>query len=85
MEVNGIVHRNMQAMGFDCKPGLKKFKKPVLILQGTEDIIPVEVAQRTHDIIPNSELILMEKCAHYGWLEARETYFGAIRRFLESV
>lgn len=85
MTVNGIVHRNMQAIHFDCKPGLSKFMKPVLILQGTEDIIPVEVAQRTHNIIPNSELVLMKECAHYGWLEARDQYFEAIRNFLKKV
>jgi len=85
MMVNGIVHRNMQAMGFDCEPGLMKFKKPVLILQGTEDIIPVEVALKTNEIIPNSELLLMKECAHYGWLEAKEQYFGAIKRFLVQV
>lgn len=82
MDVNGIVHRNMQAINFDCKPGLRKFRKPVLILHGTEDIIPVEIAKKTHEIIPNSELVLMEECAHYGWLEQPEVYFGAIRNFI---
>ena len=85
MTVNEIVHRNMRDINFDCKPGLRKFKKPVLILQGTEDIIPVEVAKKTHEILPNSVLILMEECAHYGWLEARDQYFGAIRNFLKKV
>lgn len=85
MEVNGIVHRNMQAMGFDCKPGLRNFKKPVLILHGTEDIIPIEIAERTHQILENSELVLLEKCAHYGWLEQKEVYFKAIRNFLKKV
>ncbi|NVK83434.1 MAG: alpha/beta fold hydrolase [Cytophagia bacterium] len=85
MTVNEIVHRNMRNINFDCKPELRKFKKPVLILQGTEDIIPVEIAQRTHDIIPNSELVLMDECAHYGWLEAREIYFEAIQSFFKKV
>lgn len=85
MTVNDIVHRNMRNINFDCKPELRKFKKPVLILQGTEDIIPVDIAQKTHEILPNSELVLMEECAHYGWLEAREIYFKAIRSFLKKV
>lgn len=85
MTVNEIVHRNMRNINFDCKPELRKFKKPVLILQGTEDIIPVEIAQRTHDIIPNSELVLMDECAHYGWLEARGIYFEAIQSFFKKV
>lgn len=85
MTVNNIVHRNMRNINFDCKPELKKFKKPVLILQGTEDIIPVGIAKKTHEILPNSELVLMEECAHYGWLEARNQYFEAIKDFFNRV
>lgn len=85
MQVNGIVHQNMQAIGFNCKPGLRSFKKPVLILHGTEDIIPVEIAKRTHETIPNSDLVLLEKSAHYGWLEQKELYFAAVRNFFKRL
>lgn len=85
MTVNDIVHRNMRNINFDCKPELRKFKKPVLILQGTEDIIPVDIAKKTHQILANSELVLMEECAHYGWLEARGIYFEAIQSFFKKV
>lgn len=85
MTVNEIVHRNLRDISFDCKPELRTFKKPVLILQGTEDIIPVEIAKKTHETLPNSELVLMEECAHYGWLEQRKIYFRAIRDFFKRV
>lgn len=85
MTVNAIVHRNMRNINFDCKAELRKFKKPVLILQGTEDIIPVDIAKKTHETLPNSELVLMEECAHYGWLEQKEIYFLSIRDFFNVV
>ncbi|WP_420387346.1 alpha/beta fold hydrolase [Roseivirga sp.] len=85
MEVNGLVHNNMRSMPFDCKPALRNFQKPVLILQGTEDILPLEIARNTHAILPNSKLVWLEECAHYGWLEKRETYFSEISMFLDQV
>ncbi|WP_229838668.1 alpha/beta fold hydrolase [Roseivirga thermotolerans] len=85
MEVNGIIHRNMQSMGFDCKPGLQNFSQPVLILQGTNDIIPKSIAEKTHALLPHSKLVLLNNCGHYGWLEQPETYFNEIRSFLSNL
>lgn len=85
MEVNSLVHNDMRSIPFDCKPALRNFQKPVLILQGTDDILPLEIAKSTHATLPNSKLVWLEECAHYGWLEKRETYFSEIRMFLDRV
>jgi proline iminopeptidase len=74
----------MQKMNFDCKPKLKTFKNPVLIIQGKEDVISNEIGEIAHKAIPNSKLILLEHSRHYGWLDAREKYFGDINSFLKS-
>jgi proline iminopeptidase len=84
MALNGLLWSDMQKMSFDCKEKLKSFKNPVLIIQGKEDIISNEIGELAHKTLPNSKLIFLEHSKHYGWLDARETYFGTIESFLKS-
>ncbi|MEO8515891.1 MAG: alpha/beta hydrolase, partial [Flavobacterium sp.] len=63
---------------------LKSFQKPVLIIQGKQDIISNEIGELAKKTFPNSKLILLENSKHYGWLDAEEKYFGSIDDFLKS-
>lgn len=83
MEINGLVHRNMQAVNFDCKPALKNYTKPVLIIQGAHDIIPLELAEKTHKLFSNSTLVILDKSAHYGWIEQPKLYFESVFKLLK--
>ncbi len=84
MQINGLVHRDMQNIKFDCKPALKNYKNPVLIIQGVHDIIPLELAEKTHKLFRNSTLVILENSAHYGWLEEPELYFKSIQELLQK-
>ncbi|MFX1456331.1 MAG: alpha/beta fold hydrolase [Promethearchaeota archaeon] len=47
------------------KPKLKSVKVPTLIIHGSEDpLLPVEGGKDTHDAIPGSELLIIEKMGH---------------------
>lgn len=82
--INGLLWADMQKMNFDCKAKLKNFKNPVLIIQGKQDVISNEIGEIGHKAYPNSKLILLENCKHYGWLDAREKYFSEVNSFLKS-
>ena len=82
--INGLLWQDMQKINFDCAAKLKSFKNPVLIIQGKEDVISNQIGELTQKTIPNSKLILLENCRHYGWLDAKEKYFGEINSFLKS-
>lgn len=82
--INGLVFQNLRAIQFDCAEQLRHFQRPTLIIQGKEDIITVETAEYAHKILPNSRLVLLEKCAHYGWLDKEAEYFTAVRQFLRG-
>ncbi|MBF4508220.1 alpha/beta fold hydrolase [Flavobacterium sp. JLP] len=81
--INSLLWDDMQKINFDCSAKLKNFKNPVLIIQGKEDVISNEIGELAHKTIPNSKLILLEHCRHYGWLDAKEKYFGEINSFLK--
>ena len=83
-EINLLVIQNLFKLKYDCSQKFKNFHKPVLIFQGENDIITVETAQAIEKAFPNSKLVLLKNCAHYGWLDAPEVYFSNIKTFLNS-
>ncbi|MDR5589898.1 alpha/beta hydrolase [Christiangramia sp. SM2212] len=83
-EINGDVWRNMRANNFDLVSQMKNFKKPVLIMHGDRDPVPIDIAQFAKRTIPNSELVIMENCGHYGWLDTPEIYLTEVKQFLKD-
>ncbi|WP_298223251.1 alpha/beta fold hydrolase [Flavobacterium sp.] len=83
-EINTLVIQNLFKLKYDCSKKFKDFTKPVLIFQGENDIITVETAMEIEKAFPNSKLVLMKNCGHYGWLDAPEVYFSNIKSFLNS-
>lgn len=83
-EINSLVIENLQKIKFDCSKNFKNFKNPVLVIQGENDIISTETAKEIKDAFPNSSLKLLNNCAHYGWLDAKEIYLNSIEEFLRK-
>lgn len=83
-EINRLVFQDLRKINFDCANSFKNFKKPVLVLQGKNDIITTETAQEIAKAFPNSKLILLDNCGHYGWLDAKENYLRSINQFLKD-
>ncbi len=85
MQINEIVFQDLIKIKFDCKPILRKFKAPVLILQGRQDIIAPEIAKTAHKTLRNSRLVMLDNCSHYGWLDQKEQYMREVNRFMASL
>lgn len=82
--INGLVWQNLRDIQYDTKQALQSFAKPVLILHGAQDVIGTDIAQTAHEVLPNSRLIILERCRHYGWLDRPKTYFAEIEAFLQN-
>lgn len=83
-EINALVFESLQKIDFDCTNKFKNFTQPVLVLQGKNDIITTDTAQEIANTFPNSKLVLMDNCGHYGWLDAKEVYLNSIEKFLKQ-
>lgn len=83
-DVNGLVIENLHKIGYDCAKSFSTFKQPVLVLQGRNDIIKITTAEAIANAFPNSKLVLMDHCAHYGWLDTPQVYLNAVKSFLNS-
>jgi proline iminopeptidase len=80
--INGLVWQDLDKIKFDCTPNLKSFNKPVLIIQGKEDVISLQTAEYEHKIFKNSKLFIVDHCVHYGWLDNPQEYFKEVNLFL---
>lgn len=85
MRINRLVWNDMTGINFDCKSELKSFFKPVLILQGEQDILPSSIALTADAVFPNSSLFFLKDCGHYGWLDQKEEYLTRIKDFLSTI
>ena len=80
--VRGAVYADLERIEYDLLDELGELEVPALILHGRQDLLGERVPLQTHGALPASELVWLEECAHYPWLDAPEAYFGAIERFL---
>jgi proline iminopeptidase len=82
-QINQLVWDDLRRIQFDCAAKLKSCKQPVLLIQGKQDIIKAETAERAKRIFAHSKLVLMDHCGHYGWLDNPKVYFKEIGAFLK--
>lgn len=85
LSLNRLVWQDLIRIQYDCKPKLGSFDKPVLIIQGKNDIIREDLAYTADSVFSNSKLVFLDSCGHYGWLDQPDEYFSTIFRFLEKV
>lgn len=83
-EVNLLVYQDMRKNGLNLTKKMQSFEKPVLIIHGANDIVNPKVARHADKTFPDSKLLMLDKCAHYGWLEKPDIYFDTIYDFLEA-
>ncbi|UII23393.1 alpha/beta fold hydrolase [Fulvivirga ligni] len=82
--LNGLVWQDLRRINYDCKEQLKNFQGPVLIIQGQQDVVSMELAEIAEGTLPNSEVVILPECGHYGWLDQEAKYFSAIASFLDT-
>ena len=83
--VNSLVYKDLYKTNFDCKEKLRTFSKPVLIIQGRQDIVGEAPALKAKQLLPNSKLVFINECVHYGWLDQKEKFMKELDNFLGSL
>lgn len=82
--INQLVWQDLRKIEFDCTDKLSTFNKPVLIIQGKQDIVEERTARKEQHAFKNSKLILLDNCVHYGWLDRPDEYFFQLNKFIQS-
>jgi proline iminopeptidase len=65
-------------------PSLKKLSVPTFIIHGKQDIVPVWTAQEIKHAIPQSEIVVLDHCDHFPYIEQPSPFFSELNKFLKS-
>lgn len=69
----------------DDRAHLGSLTVPTLVLVGRHDVIcGVRWAEELHELIPGSELVVLEDSGHFGHLEEPEAFAKAVTAFVEA-
>jgi proline iminopeptidase len=80
LQVNTLLFTDM-AKGYDSRPGLRQLDRPVLIVQGHQDPVGDKTAEDIHAAIKSSELVYLNQCGHFPWLEQPEALLRTMTEF----
>jgi len=83
-QITGLVYKDLFKIKFTCRETLKDFAKPVLIIQGRQDITGDGIAYEAHLILRNSKMVFINKSGHYSWWEQSEQYKSEVEKFIAS-
>ena len=75
--INQLLWDDLRKIKFNCFYQLRSFAKPVLIIQGKQDIVNPQTAELSHKAFKNSRIVFIDHCIHYGWLDNETDYFKA--------
>jgi 2-hydroxy-6-oxonona-2,4-dienedioate hydrolase len=74
------------AVRHNLEDSLHKILVPTLLVWGVQDAVtPLWVGEKFHELIPNSELVMVEKCGHAPMMERPDFFNSALEDFLHRV
>jgi proline iminopeptidase len=79
------MNKDKSFLSYDLHQRLAGVNCPTLIIHGEADTLPIEAAQKIHQHIKNSELVVLKNCGHFPYIETPKEFFGTINEFLKKV
>ncbi|MFC2152287.1 alpha/beta fold hydrolase [Bacteroidota bacterium] len=74
-----IYNRQLDIESFELN-----YTNPVLIMHGRQDPLGESVPISINHYFPQSEMLFIEKCGHYSWIEQPEKVLSAVMDFLKK-
>ena len=82
-----IVQRSIDnsTQGFNLYDQLSRLTVPTLLIHGDYDPIPSEAIEKIHRTIKGSELVILEDCGHFPFIEKQDEFIESIFRFYKHL
>lgn len=81
-----VVMTSKSAVRHNLGDRLHEIKKPVLLVWGRQDeVTPPFVAEKFHEMLPDSRLVWVENCGHAPMMEHPEIFNEILRKFLDEL
>lgn len=76
------VAAQLRREGYDWRVFARAFKRPTLVIHGSEDLLPVTVAEELVALLPNATLATIPAAGHMPFWEAPARFFELVTSFL---
>ena len=81
-----VVMTSKSAVRQNLSDKLQEIKQPVLLVWGKQDdVTPPFVAEKFHELLPDSRLRWVDKCGHAPMMEHPDEFNALLREFLEEI
>ena len=67
---------------YDWRDQMSRVAAPVLVVHGTEDLIPLESSREWVATMPQARLLVIEGAGHFPHLETPVSFFPTVEKFL---
>jgi proline iminopeptidase len=75
----------LPAMGtWDFRPRLAHLDLPVLVIQGGEDLVPIQASRDWAASCPDARFLAIEEAGHHPYIERPQEFFPAAEAFLRG-
>jgi len=83
-DVGHLLGPEITAPGYDLRPRLKNFDRPVLVLHGRQDPMDPLMAYETSATFKHSTLQFIDRAGHFPWFDQPKEFDKALGDFLNS-
>ncbi len=83
-DVGHLLGPEITAPGYDLRPRLKHFDRPVLVLHGRQDPMDPWMAYQTSAAFSHSTLRFIDRAGHFPWFEQPKEFNAVLNGFLQS-
>lgn len=83
-DVGHLLGPEITAPGYDLRPRLKDFNRPVLVLHGRQDPMDPWMAYQTSAAFSNSTLHFIDRAGHFPWFDQPKEFNAVLDNFLQS-
>lgn len=83
-DVGHLLGQEITARGYDLRPRLKNFDRPVLVLHGRQDPMDPLMAYETSAAFKHSTLQFVDRAGHFPWFDQPKEFDKALDDFLTS-
>ncbi len=80
-----LISEDLARGKLDLQSHLKALKMPVLVVQGRQDPMGDDTARAIHSYAPHVQLVMMDDCGHFPWIEQRDKFYRVMAQFLRQV
>ena len=78
-----LMRDSWQLPDYDLLPKLRSLRVPTLVVTGDRDFIPASVSEHIAEAMPEAELVVLQDCGHFAYLECANEVREDVTVFLK--